>query len=167
LEQTYPLPKGEADDDTPSGYAASQFAKKKVELLLQRIDNCCESMEGFKSNHVKLMLYFDESHVLTAKPVPRDPDQKDMYDVLCSCFNFFLSLPVFVIFLSTTSNINELAPSGSLAKSARARANADALQAPVTETPFDWSPEFPIKPGKFGLGDVSRVEFMAQFGRPM
>jgi hypothetical protein len=142
------------------------MAKKQVKLLLQRIDDCCESMEGLKSDHVKLMLYFDEAHVLT-KTVPHDPDQKDMYDVLCSCFNLFLSLPVFVIFLSTTSNINKLAPSGSLAKSARARANADALQAPVTETPFDCSSNFPIKPRKFGLGDVSQVEFMAQFGRPM
>jgi hypothetical protein len=124
-------------------------------------------MQGIKNGQVKLILYFDEAHVLSAKTVPHDPDGKDMYDVLCSCFNLFLSLPVFVIFLSTVSNIYKLAPSGSLAKSARARANTDALQAPVTETPFDCSPKFPIKPGKFGLEEVSRVEFMAQFGRPM
>ena len=148
-------------------YATSELAKREVKLLLNRIDNCCESMEGFKNGHVKLILYFDEAHVLSAKTVPHTPDRKDMYDVLCSCFNLFLSLPIFVIFLSTTSNSYELAPSGSLAKSARARANADALQAPVTETPFDCSPKFPIKPGKIGLNDVSKVEFMAQFGRPM
>jgi hypothetical protein len=165
LQEDYPLPEG--DDDTPSMYATSELAKREVELLLKRIDNCCESMKGFKNGHVKLMLYFDEAHVLSAKTVSNDPNEKDMYDVLCSCFNLFLSLPIFVIFLSTTFNIHELAPSGSLAKSARARANADALQAPVTETPFDCCPEFPIKPGKFGLKDVSQVEFMAQFGRPM
>ena len=148
-------------------YATSELAKREVELLLKRIDNCCASMKGFKNGHIKLMLYFDEAHVLSAKRVAHDPDEKDMYDVLCSCFNLFLSLPIFVIFLSTTSNIHELAPSGSLAKSARARADADALQAPVTETPFDCSPEFPVKPGKLGLKDVCQVEFMAQFGRPM
>jgi hypothetical protein len=65
------------------------------------------------------------------------------------------------------SYFNELAPSGSLAKSARARANADALQTPVTETPFDCSPKFLIIPGKSGLKDISQVEFVAQFGRPM
>ena len=148
-------------------YATSEFAIREVKLLLKRIDNCWESMKGFVNGHVKLMLYFDEAHVLSARAVPHDPEEKDMYDVLCSCFNLFLSLPIFVIFLSTTSNIHELAPLGPLAKSARARANADALQAPLTETPFDCSPEFPIKPGKFGLKDVCQVEFMAQFGRPM
>ena len=73
----------------------------------------------------------------------------------------------FVIYLSTSSNIRQLAPSGPLAGSARARDNADALQAPVTEIPFDCSPIFPIIPGKLGLDDVCKIEFMAQFGRPM
>jgi hypothetical protein len=35
--------------------------------LLQRIGDCCESMEGFqnKNNHVKLMLYFDDTPELS------------------------------------------------------------------------------------------------------
>ena len=148
-------------------YATSELAKREVKLLLSRIDNCCESMEGFKNGHVKLILYFDEAHVLSAKTVPHTPDRKDMYDVLCSCFNSFLSSPIFAIFLSTNSNISQLAPQGPLARSARALVNEDALQAPVTETSFDCSPTFPIKARTLGLKDVSEVEFMAQFGRPM
>ena len=125
-------------------------------------------MEGLRSNnHVKLMLYFDEAHVLAGRRISKDPDGRDTHDVLCSCFNFFLSSPIFVIYLSTSSNIRQLAPSGPLAGSARARDNADALQAPVTEIPFDCSPIFPIIPGRLGLDDVCKVEFMAQFGRPM
>src|ERR1700734_121086 len=110
MQETHPLPEG--DDDTSSRYAASEMAKKQVKLLLQRIDDCCETMENFKSNHVKLMPYFDEGYVLTEKTVLHGPDGNDMFDVLCSCFNLFLSLPIFVIFLWTTSNINQLAPSG-------------------------------------------------------
>ena len=113
------------------------------------------------------MLYFDEAHVLAGRRISKDPDGRDTYDVLCSCFNFFLSSPIFVIYLSTSSNIRQLAPSGPLAGSARACDNADALQALVTEIPFDCSPIFPIIPGKLGLDDVCKVEFMAQFGRPM
>ncbi|KIM83548.1 hypothetical protein PILCRDRAFT_6971 [Piloderma croceum F 1598] len=147
--------------------AVSKMAKNELALLLKRIDDCCESMTGLQSNHVKLMLYFDEAHVLAGRIIPKDLEGKNTYDVLCLCFNFFLSSPIFVIYLSTTSSISQLAPSGSLARSARARDNTDALQAPVTEIPFDCSPIFPIIPGKLGLDDVCKVEFMAQFGRPM
>ena len=161
----YPHP--EVNLDAP-GSAVLKMARNELALLLKRIKNCCESMEGLQSgNPVKLMLYFDEAHVLAGRRVPNDPDGKDTYDVLCSCFNFFLSSPIFVIYLSTSSNISRLAPSGPLARSARARDNADALQAPVTEIPFDCSPIFPIIPGSLGLDDVCKVEFMAQFGRPM
>jgi hypothetical protein len=161
----YPHP--EVNLDAP-GSTVSTMVRKELALLLKCIDDCCESMEGLQSsNHVKLMLYFDEAHILAGRRVPGDPEGKDMYDVLCSCFNFFLSSPIFVIYLSTSSNIGQLAPSGSLARSARACNGADALQAPVTEIPFDCSPMFPIIPGKLGLDDVCEVEFMAQFGRPM
>jgi hypothetical protein len=161
----YPHP--EVNLDAP-GSAVSTMVRKELALLLKCIDDCCESMEGLQSsNHVKLMLYFDEAHILAGRRVPGDPEGKDTYDVLCSCFNFFLSSPIFVIYLSTSFNIGQLAPSGSLARSARACNNADALQAPVTEIPFDCSPMFPIIPGKLGLDDVCEVEFMAQFGRPM
>jgi hypothetical protein len=145
----------------------SEEAKKQLEKLLQRIDNCCESMEGFETKHVKLMLYFDEAHVLAERAVPKDLQGKDMYDVMCSCFNFFSHLPIFVIYLSTNSSIHQLAPPGPLARSARARANPKALQAPITETLFDHSPKLPIKPGTLKLEDVYDIEFMARFGRPL
>jgi hypothetical protein len=124
-------------------------------------------MEGYQTNDVQLMLYFDEAHGLLDRKIPNDPDEKDMYDVLCSCFNAFLSSPIFVIYLSTNFNISQLAPAGRAARSGRARANADALQAPITEVPFDCSPDFPIPSGERSLQDVCEVRFMAQFGRPM
>jgi hypothetical protein len=124
-------------------------------------------MEGYRTNDVLLMLYFDKAHGLSDRKIPNDPDGKDMYDVLCSCFNVFIPSPIFVIYLSTNSNIGQLAPAGRAARSGRARADADALQAPITEVPFDCSPDFPIPSGKLSLQGVCEVKFMAQFGRPM
>ncbi|KIM74200.1 hypothetical protein PILCRDRAFT_828491 [Piloderma croceum F 1598] len=143
----------------PSVRAASDEAKKQLARLLKCINDRCKSLEGFQNGHVKLMLYFDEAHVLTEKTVSGG---QNMYNVMCSCFNFFLSSPIFVIYLSTDSSICGLTYPGSLDISRRV-----PLQAPVTETPFDCSPMFPIKPGKLVLEDLCEVEFMAQFGRPM
>jgi hypothetical protein len=164
LQEKYPRPDGKLE--TPMMYAVSQMARDEAKQLLQQIDKCCKTMEGPQSNQIKLMLYFDEAHTLVQK-IPNDPDEKDLYDALCSCFNYLLGHPLFVIYLSTDSNISYLAPRGSLARSARAHQNPGALQAPVTETPFDCSPGFPIKPGTLKLEDVCTVEFMAQFGRPL
>ncbi|KAF9519269.1 hypothetical protein BS47DRAFT_1482237 [Hydnum rufescens UP504] len=61
--------------------------------------------------------------------------------------------PIFVVYLSTNSNVSYLAPKGSLARSSTARAN----------------PEFLIEPGapEVKLDHVCSLEFMAQFGRPL
>jgi hypothetical protein len=48
----------------PPRYAASEIAKSELARLLQRINNCCEFMEGFQNNRIKLILYFDEAHVV-------------------------------------------------------------------------------------------------------
>jgi hypothetical protein len=165
LKQAHPVP--DSSFDPADLHAVSREAKFQLARLLQCIDKSCKSIGDYHRNEVKVMLYFDEAHVLAARKVLDDPDGKDMYDVLCSCFNRFLSSPIFVIYLSTTSNISFLAPQGSLARSARARANANDLQAPITETPFDCAPTLRIKPDKLRLEDLYQTEFMAQFGRPM
>jgi len=165
LKQAHPVP--DSSFDPADLHAVSREAKFQLARLLQCIDKSCKSIGDYHRNEVKVMLYFDEAHVLAARKVLDDPDGKDMYDVLCSCFNSFVSSPIFVIYLSTTSNISFLAPQGSLARSARARANANDLQAPITETPFDCAPTLRIKPDKLRLEDLYQTEFMAQFGRPM
>ncbi|KAH7918081.1 hypothetical protein BV22DRAFT_1134873 [Leucogyrophana mollusca] len=147
--------------------AAVQEAKSQLEGLLKRIDDNDVAPADGKSNNVKLMFYFDEAHILATRPALDNADGKDMHDVLCSCLNFFTSFPIFAIFLSTNSNINQLTPQGSLAKSARMRQYSDTLHAPVTETPFDCFPAMEIIPGEYKLPDLSKVEFMARFGRPL
>jgi hypothetical protein len=101
----------EVNPDAPES-AVSIMARTELALLLKCIDDCCESMKDLQSsNCVKLMLYVDEAHILAGRRVPEDPEGKDTFDVLCSCFNFFLPLPIFVIYISTSSNISQLAPS--------------------------------------------------------
>ncbi|KAL6308486.1 hypothetical protein BKA93DRAFT_822235 [Sparassis latifolia] len=40
-------------------------------------------------------------------------------------------------------------------------------QAPITETPFDCSPAFPLRPATLTLKDITSLHFLAQFGRPL
>jgi hypothetical protein len=110
-----------------------------------------------------VVVYFDESHALSAEK----SSGKTQYDHLARALNELLARPIFTIFLSTNSHINQLAPSSGMARSARARKDIFGLQAPITELPFDCSPKFPLVPGMSTLADTSTIPFMAQFGRPL
>jgi hypothetical protein len=115
------------------------------------------------SENPKIVVYFDESHVLSM-----DTNfGKTQYDHLAKALNRLVAKPIFTIFLSTNSHINQLAPSPGMEKSARARNDPLVLQAPITELPFDCSPEFPLQPGMLSLAETSKIGFMAQFGRPL
>ena len=146
----------------------SLAAEDALAKLLRKMASCCNSQDDFMtSGDVKIMLYFDEAHVLAVESdVERGPDG-DNYDVLCSCLNLFMGYPFFVIFLSTSSCLSHMAPQGPQARSARARHNPEGLQAPIIETPFDCWPTFPLKPGDLMLHDLYRMKTLASFGRPM
>lgn len=112
------------------------------------------------------MLYFDEAHVLVDQ-MTRAGEKKNLYDILCSAFDNLRSQSLFVIFLSTNSHLAGLAPSAAMASSARARENFDALQAPITETPFDCAPNLSVLPKTLTMDSTCDLEFMARFGRPL
>lgn len=114
------------------------------------------------------MIYFDEAHTLTNYPTdPKDLNGKDLYDCLLSCLVHFIDQSLFTIFLSTNSSLSNLAPPSRDAKSARARDASKNLQAPITETPFDCYPGFLVQPDTLSWRDVSTIQFMAKFGRPL
>ena len=106
---------------------------------------------------MKVIVYFDEAHDLTKCAPWKRPDNKTIYDILCTCFNAFLADPIFFIFLSTKPDIEQLAPSAEMASSAHAHMNADVLQAPITETPFR-CPKLSIRPGQYTLEQICTVE---------
>jgi hypothetical protein len=123
----------------------------------------CRVRDAPSDDKIKVIMYFDEYHTLSG-PVRSG---KTVYDFLCSAFDDLVSLPLFVIFLSTNSHVRQDAPMPIFARSARARASPATLQAPITEVPFDCSPELPIAAGTLKLADVSTIPFMARFGRPL
>ncbi|KAF8590094.1 hypothetical protein K439DRAFT_1657646 [Ramaria rubella] len=144
--------------------AASYMATRKLDDLLTTIDRYIAHEEVQKSKGqspepVKLVIYFDEAHVLAAdtKSLTTNPDDKYLYDILCSCFNYFLGRSIFFIFLSTNTSIDVFAPSSSMARSARMRDNIDTLQAPITEVPFDCAPESPVQPYCHKLDHVQGI----------
>ena len=135
--------------------------------LSSTIDSSIEGRQHFPNNQIKVVLYFDEAQTLSDEMAPKNIENKSLYDVLCSAFDHLRSASLFIIFLSTNSRLDKLVPGGPLARSARARENWHALQAPITETPFDCSPDFPIIPGTMKLEETCDVAFMARFGRPL
>jgi hypothetical protein len=73
---------------------------------------------------------------------------------------------MFSIFLSTNSNLGAFAPSQDCFPLERAT-NADDVQPPYTELPFDCHPDFPIQPEQLSLEDTSKLAFLCRFGRPL
>ena len=141
--------------------------KAAFQALSSTIDSCIHDPQPFNPDHIKVVMYFDESHALSDKPASSDIDGKSLMDVLCAAIDYLRSRPFFVIFLSTNSHLHRIAPSGRHARSARAREHWDALQAPITEVAFDCAPNLNVKPDELTLEETSSLEFMAQFSRPL
>jgi hypothetical protein len=148
------------DLNTVIEFAAAESARIALGKLIRTLDG----WEG--SQRIKLIIYFDEAHPLTEVVVPKNDDEKTLYDFLCSCLNQFLAFPIFCIFLSTNSSLAQFAAPRALAKSARIRGGKAVTHAPITETPFDCS-GLMVKPGELSIKDIRKIPFMAHFGRPL
>ena len=146
---------------SPLELAATEQALLSLKDLLEEIANCVS--DAADSRPIQLVVYFDEAHVLAEKKSPPNQYYKTLYDIFCSCLNNFVGQPVFFIFLSTSfclANPVAVQPYG--------RSHGIAMpQAPITETPFDCAGGDPIERHTLGLADISTVEFMARFGRPL
>ena len=140
--------------------ATAEAARAALGQLICKLD----SLVG--SQQIKVVIYFDEAHPLT-KGRPKTDDEKTLYDFMCSCLNQFLAFPMFCIFLSTNSSLAHFASPRALARSARIRSGMAETHAPITETPFDCCDSLMIKPGEKKIRDISTIEFMAKFGRPL
>jgi hypothetical protein len=153
---------GSKDSNKAVGEHAAA-AKSAKDALVRLIDK----LKGWPgTERIKLIIYFDEAHPLT-KVIPKSDDEKTLYDLLCSCLNQFLASPTFFIFLSTNSSLAQFAAPRALAKSARIRGGIAVTHAPITETPFDCSDDLMVKPGELSIEEISKIPFMAKFGRPL
>lgn len=132
--------------------------RRHLSMLIQTLEDHGASLDD---SHVKVFMYLDEAHVLTEKIAQ---DGRLALDVFLGAFNIFTKQPIFLILLSTQSDIDHLAPSVITARSSRYRTNIQHIHAPITETPFDCF-DRPILCVSLGL--LSTVTFMALFGRPL
>ena len=139
--------------------AAAETAKSALRKLIEKIDR------KDVSRRIKVVVYFDEAHPLTN--VPEKSREKTLYDHLCSCLNEFVEFPIFFIFLSTNSSLVKFAAPQAFSRSARIQGGQAAMNAPITETPFDCSEKLMVKPGLFTRLQISKIPYMAQFGRPL
>ena len=77
---------------------------------------------------------------------------------------------IMAVFTSTNSELEALAPSARDLRSSRAYSNREHLLAPIVEFPFDFSPAFPLKKSdvdRLMLSDITSLQFITQFGRPL
>ncbi|KZV93140.1 hypothetical protein EXIGLDRAFT_717556 [Exidia glandulosa HHB12029] len=131
-----------------------------------------DQIDGQASKHLKTLVvvaYFDEAHILATEK-PKEPSRpfRNLYAHLLSVLNDLRERDFFTIFLSTSSHLQQFAPPGRLAPSAR-YVHSTLLQAPITELPFDCGPDLPVYVGKDGIesSKISEPYFLAQYGRPL
>ncbi|KAF8218993.1 hypothetical protein L208DRAFT_1523899 [Tricholoma matsutake] len=141
-------------------FATAESARVTLRKPIHKLDH------RVGSHCIKLIIYFDKAHALT-KVMPKNDDEKMLYDYLCSCLNQFLTFPMFSIFLSTNSSLAQFAAPRALAKSAHIRSRKAVTHTPITETPFNCSEDLIVKAGELNIKHISTIPFMAQFGRPL
>ena len=78
-------------------FATAEAARDALSQLILKLGSLAESQQ------IKLIIYFDEAHPLT-KAVPKNDNEKTLYDFLCLCLNQFLDFPIFCILLRYTRN---------------------------------------------------------------
>jgi hypothetical protein len=135
--------------------------REAAQSLCDTIESKLSSTEA--DSPTRLVMYFDEARVLTSREV----GDCSMYHTLCQVMNEWQTQRIFTLFLSTNSRLSRFAPPGRLHPSDRVVAR-HTPQNPFTEMPFDCLPG-----GKclftrgITLEDVSTIEYVVKFGRPL
>lgn len=113
-------------------------------------------------------MYFDEAHTLTASDA-KSEEGKSHYEILLSTLEDIRlhTNNILTLFLSTVSHMPRLAPRRAVVNSSRVSQPRYELASPITEVPFDCGPKIPIKPNEYDAEEVAKIEFMANFGRPL
>lgn len=111
-------------------------------------------------------MYADETDSLTKVKLKDEPFEEHLYDAFCHCLSRLSSTSFVCIFLSTTSDVETLAPDSRKSRSARFHIDRSGLHAPFTETPFDCGPLLPVSLHQLTWTECNELEFMAQLGRP-
>jgi hypothetical protein len=118
-----------------------------------------------------ILLAFDEAHGLNfPKTEKGELPQPTVFSEMRRALRQMIGFPVFALFLSTTGNIHDFTPPPKDDPSRRLHDLNLRLYPPFTELGFDQmvkADNLNIDSGNFTIDDVSRVGFMARFGRPL
>jgi hypothetical protein len=121
---------------------------------------------------VQVVLAFDEAHTLTSKPPGTDSLHRTCFYHLGHVLTWLNSQPIFSLFMSTNSQVQELAPPRHLHPSSRGTFGA-ALLPPITELlPFDvFAHHIFVKKEEemsiVTLETATQPDVITRFGRPM
>ncbi|KAH7334565.1 hypothetical protein B0J17DRAFT_770885 [Rhizoctonia solani] len=129
---------------------------------------------GHSDDKNACLVYFDEAHDL-AKPLEIAGDvqhSRTPYHNLGSVLAYLCDLPIFFIFLSTNSRLEQFAPPPSHHPSARASHPGSFLIPPFTELPFNIFVNQAIRNlaasnQPLSLANSCTVQVMSSMGRPM
>ncbi|KZS99725.1 uncharacterized protein LAESUDRAFT_732934 [Laetiporus sulphureus 93-53] len=119
---------------------------------------------------LRLVMYFDEAHSLMQHSTEGINSHLTRYHALCKAINQLTDVPLFVVMLSTTSQLHNLSPAKMFHPSMRVQGGKqDDLQAPITEMPFDLlcDNEPLVPPEGVTLDDACELKFICRFGRPL
>ncbi|KAJ7211194.1 hypothetical protein GGX14DRAFT_565068 [Mycena pura] len=149
-------------------YGTSEL-KAALMCLLKRL--------GAPDKGLALFLYFDEFHSLFFS-ADNDAGVRNhtRWDTLCSTLAHLTTIVaegtqvsgkrnVFCLSLSTASHFRVMSRPKYMAPSSRKATPTATLFAPFTSTPFDIME--PFDPSTKTFGDLERVTYLAQFGRPL
>ncbi|GBE82951.1 hypothetical protein SCP_0413380 [Sparassis crispa] len=137
----------------------ASLAIQARDALIEAIDGKVIDLSSIGRNDVKVVFYFDGADDTLFKA--RHLNSGIHLHPFCTCLARISVSALLTVFLSTDADIAPLPPvSGPfIAGSFR--------QAPITETPFDCSPAFPLRAATLTLQDITSLHFLAQFGRPL
>jgi hypothetical protein len=116
-----------------------------------------------------LVLAFDEIHTLTERShIDVKGTIMNSYDVLCNTIALFCERPLVAVTMSTNSNISRVAKPREKQPSQRAMEERN-LPPPFTEFAFDlcYDGKRIFEYGQMNVDEVSTLEFMSKFGRPL
>lgn len=148
-----------------NGMGYRDLLKNHTRPAIQKFyDTTREADEGCKD---VVLFSVDECHTLHGAKRDTEED-RSTYHALCSVLHDLRGMPIFALFISTTSNTRQLAPPAYRDPSARVHPETPELTqlAPYTAFPFD-AYEAIIKENEMTLDEVCRVSFLCKFGRPL
>ncbi|KAF8806799.1 hypothetical protein BYT27DRAFT_6608899 [Phlegmacium glaucopus] len=156
---------------TEEGMTSTQLCPVLMELLRLLHPNLPNIDGGLSAMPPIVLLAFDEAHGLCFPEAKTgQPPCATVFSEMRRAIRQMIEFPLFALFLSTTGNVHDFTPPPKDDASNRLSNQQLKLFPPFTELGFDQmlkADNLKIVENIFDIDDVSRVGFMARYGRPL